>query len=47
MVSGVSVEQKSDCTVSISQTQYVQNLIDKFISTKPSSTVKQSMPLNI
>ena len=43
---GVSVEQKSDCTVSISQIQYVQKLVDKFISTNPSSTVKQSMPCN-
>ena len=39
---GVSVEQE----VSISQIQYVLKLVDKFISTNPSSTVKQSMPCN-
>ena len=43
---GVSVEQKSDLKVHISQTQYVQKLVDKFISTKPASAIKHSMPCN-
>ena len=44
---GVAVEQREDYTITISQNQYVQKLIEKFITTNPKSIIKHTSPCNV
>jgi transposase InsO family protein len=43
---GMSVEQGSDYTVTCDQSQYIDKLIEKFVSPRESSVIKHGMPCN-
>ena len=43
---GVEVVQHADFTVTLSQSQYVTKLLEKFVPTRPASMIKHAMPCN-
>ena len=43
---GVEVDQANDYSITINQNQYVQKLVERFVPTRESSTIKHSMPCN-
>jgi len=43
---GVEVTQHEDFTVTLSQTQYVKKLIERFVPARPASMIKHAMPCN-
>ena len=43
---GVEVVQHADFTVTLSQSQYVTKLLERFVPTRPASMIKHAMPCN-